>query len=147
MKDHTDKHNRSLKKKLVKSYAAWTRAPASEETEYTKQSNCHICGAKHDMDNCTFSKNTVEERSRTLAKKKLCYGCYIPITADPNARTFSNRRVYKICNQKHPTDLQGNVPKRRGGSNIVTTSSANPIENDNLAASSVPVATTLLRWT
>ena len=60
------------------------------------------------MDNCTvFNKQTVEERSRTLAKKKLCYGFYMPITADHNTRTCSNRRVCKICKQKHPTGLYG----------------------------------------
>ena len=51
----------------------------------------------------------------------------------------SDRRVCKICNQKHPTGLHAYVPKRRVRSNIATTSSANPIENDNLGASSVPV--------
>ena len=35
--------------------------------------------------------------------------------------------------------MHGYVPKRRDGSNIATTFSANPIENDNLGASSVPV--------
>ena len=39
LKDYTDKHDRSSKKKLMKSYAAQTPAPAKEETEYTKQSN------------------------------------------------------------------------------------------------------------
>ena len=77
------------------------------------------------MDNCTvFNKQTVEERSRTLAKKKLCYECYMPITADHSARTCSHRRVCKICNQKHLTGLHGYVPKRRGKSNIATTSSS-----------------------
>ena len=62
------------------------------------------------------------------------------ITADHNARTCSNKRICKICNQKHPTGLHGYVPKRRGGSKIsATTSVANPIENDNLGASRVPV--------
>ena len=88
LKDYTDKYDRSSKKRLMKSYAAQTPAPAKEETEYTKQSNRHICAGKHDMDNCTvFIKQTVEERSRMLAKRKLCYGCYMPMTADHNART------------------------------------------------------------
>ena len=139
LKDYPDKHDRSSKKRLMKSYAAQTLAPVKKETEYIKQSNCPTCGGKHDMDNCTVNKQTVEERNRTLAKKKLCYGCYMPITADHNARTCSNRRVCEICNQKHPTGLHVYVPKKRGGSNIATTSSANVEENDNLGASSVPV--------
>ena len=141
LKDNTDKHDKISKKRLMKSYAAQTPDPARDETEYTRQSNCHICSGKHDMDNCNiFNKQTVEKRSRTLAKKMLCYRCYMPINADHNARTCINRRICKMCNQKHPTGLHGYVPKRRGRSNIsATTSAANPIENDNLGASSVPV--------
>ena len=136
MKDYTDKHDMSSKKRLIKSYAAQTPAPGKEETEYTKQSNCHVCSGKHDMDNCTvFNKQTVEERGRKLAKKELCHGCYMTVPADHNARTCRNGRVCKICNQKHLTSLNGYVPK----SNIVTTSSANPIEIDNLGGNSVPV--------
>ena len=112
LKDYPDKHDRSSKKRLMKSYAAQTLAPVKKETEYIKQSNCPTCGGKHDMDNCTVNKQTVEERNRTLAKKKLCYGCYMPITADHNARTCSNRRVCEICNQKHPTGLHVYVPKK-----------------------------------
>ena len=36
LKDYTDKHDRSSKKRLIKSYAAQTPAPAKEETEYNK---------------------------------------------------------------------------------------------------------------
>ena len=36
LKDYTDKHNRSSKKRLVKSHATQTPNPAKEETEYTK---------------------------------------------------------------------------------------------------------------
>ena len=92
LKDYIDKHDRNLKKSFMKSYAAHTSNPAKEETEYTKQSNCHICGGTHNMGNCTiFNKQTVEERSRTLVKKKLYYGCYMPIIVDHNARTCSNK--------------------------------------------------------
>ena len=139
-KDYADKHDGSSKKRLMKSYAAQAPVPAKEETENTNQSNCQICGGRHDMDNCTvFNKQPVDERSTTLGKRNLCYGCYMPITADHNVRNCSNRRVCKICNQKHPTSLHGYVQKRRDGSNIATTSSANPIENDNLGGSSLPV--------
>ena len=124
----------------MKSCTAQTPNPPLKETEYTKQSNNHFCGGKHDMDNCTiFNKQTVEQRSKTLARKKLCYGCYMPITADDNARTYSNGRMCKICNQKQLTGLHEYAQKRRSRSNSATTSAANPIENDNLGASSIPV--------
>ena len=71
LKNYTDKHGRSSKKRLMKSYATQTPAPAKGETEYTKQSNCHICGGKHDIDNCSLLiKQTVEERIRALTKKE-----------------------------------------------------------------------------
>ena len=67
-KDYTDKHDKSSKKRLMKSYAAQTPDPAKKETEYTSQNKCHICSGKHDMGNCNiFNKQTVEERSRALA--------------------------------------------------------------------------------
>ena len=92
------------------------------------------------MDNCTvFNEQTVEGRSWTLTKKKLCYGCHMLITADHNATTCSNKRICKICNQKHLTGLHGFVPKRKGRNNSVTTSAAYPTENDNLGANSVLV--------
>ena len=72
------------------------------------------------MDNCTvFNKQTVEERSRTLTKKKLCYGCHMLITADHNATTCSNRRISKICNQKHLTGLHEFVPKEEAEITLV----------------------------
>ena len=43
LKDYTDKHDKSPKKRLKKSYAAQTPDPAKEETEYTSQNKCHIC--------------------------------------------------------------------------------------------------------
>ena len=93
------------------------------------------------MDSCTiFNKQTVEDRSRKLAKKKLCYGRYMPITADHNARSCINRRICKMYNQ---TGLHPCAPKRIGRNNSVTTSVANPIENDNLGASRMPVFSNL----
>ena len=93
------------------------------------------------MESCTiFNKQTVEDRIRKLAKKKLCYGRYMPITADYNARSCINRRICKMYNQ---TGLHPCAPKRISRSNRVTTSVANPIENDNLGASSIPVFSNL----
>lgn len=77
-KEYTDKHDSSSKKWLMKSYADQTSDPAKE--------------VKHDMDHCTiFNEQTVE---------KLCYECYMQITADHNARTCSNRKICKICDEK-----------------------------------------------
>ena len=56
----------------------------------------------------------MEETSKTLARKKLCYGCYTPIAADHNARTCKTRITCKICNQKHPTGLHVCISKKKG---------------------------------
>ena len=86
-KEYTDKHDSSSKKRLMKSYADQTSDPAKE--------------AKHDMDHCTiFNEQTVEDRSKALANEKLCYECYMQITADHNTRTCSNGKICKICDEK-----------------------------------------------
>ena len=45
------------------------------------QEKCILCCHKHDLDNCEeHIKKSIEERSKFLARKKLCYGCYKPIS-------------------------------------------------------------------
>ena len=80
-KDYIDKHKKNSKKRLMK-YTAQTPDLAKKETEYTKQSNYHICGGKHDMDNWTIFRKQTDEERRHWQKKKLCYGYYILITVD-----------------------------------------------------------------
>ena len=60
------------------------------------RSPCHMCKKNHDMDNCKkFLKLTVKERSRYLAKNKLCFGCYDPISNNHSAKTCSKRIICK----------------------------------------------------
>ena len=60
--------------RAVKTYATKTNIT---ETEEKGQSTCHKCKKNHDMDNCKkFLELRVNERSRYLAKNKLCFGCY-----------------------------------------------------------------------
>ena len=54
-----------------------------------------------------FIKKSIKDRSKFLAKNKLCYGCYMPISSDHNARSCKQRRVCTICKEKHPTGLHG----------------------------------------
>ena len=82
LKEYIDKNEKVNKKRHTKTYVTQTSEQAKEKKE------CQICGDGHDADDCSiFNGQTVEERSKTLARKKLCYGCYTPITADHNART------------------------------------------------------------
>ena len=99
----------------TKTYVIQTSEQGKERKDGSKLKECQICGDGHDADDCSiFNGQTVEERSKTLARKKLCYGCYTPITADHNARTCKTRRTCKICNQKHPTGLHGYISKKKG---------------------------------
>ena len=88
LKEYIDKNEKINKKRHTKTYVTQTSEQAKEKKDGSKLIECQICGDGHDADDCSiFNGQTVEERSKTLARKKLCYGCYTPITADHNART------------------------------------------------------------
>ena len=62
-----------------------------------------VCDENHDLDNCSlFKDQTLEERSKVLGKKKLCYGCYSQVSQEHNAKT---RKQRMICKQSYPTGL------------------------------------------
>ena len=72
-----------------------------------------MCGEKHDIEDCKYHlQQTLEERSKLIFKKKLCYGCFQEIKKDHNAKNCSKRRFYKVCNGEHPTTLHGYVRKK-----------------------------------
>ena len=48
-------------------------------------------------------KKSLEERSKIVFKKKLCYGCYIPISTYHNSRSCKQRKVCDTCDEKHQT--------------------------------------------
>ena len=81
-----------------------------------KKIKCPVCEEKHDLDNCKqFNNMSVDERSKILRGKRLCYGCYLPVSAEHTAKTCKKRRVCKICAMKHPTRLHGYVPRWKVG--------------------------------
>ena len=89
----------------VKTYA--TKTDITEEKKKC-QSPCHMCKKIHDMDNCKkFLELGVNERSRYLAKNKLCFGCYDPITSKHSAKTCTKRITFKECKNYHLTALHG----------------------------------------
>ena len=49
----------------------------------------------------------MEDRSKTLYKKKLCYGCLGNISKEHNTKSCANRRMCKVCSGCHPTVLNG----------------------------------------
>ena len=77
---------------------------------------CPVCEEKHDLDNCKqFNNMSVNERSKLSRRKRLCYGCYLPVSSEHTANTFKKRRVCKIFAMKHPTGLYGYVPRWKVG--------------------------------
>ena len=80
---------RSPLKKKVKSYASNTTDKVQEER--------------------------YDERSKMLRRKRLRYGCYLPVSAEHTAKTCKKRRVCRICAMKHPTGLHGYVPRWKVG--------------------------------
>ena len=58
-------------------------------------------------------KKSIEKRSKFLAQKKLCYGCYKPNLMSHYAKTCNDRRICQICKKNHPTGLHGYTPKQK----------------------------------
>ena len=86
------------------------------ESGISSGNGCPVCEGRHDLDNCRkFNDLTLEERSKILRKKKLCYGCYSPITSEHNAKSCKKRRKCQVCNLDHPTELHGYIHKKKGG--------------------------------
>ena len=93
----------------------------------TKLQDCIYCGkGMHDFDDCIeFTKIPVEERSKFIGQRRLCYGCYSPISFTHNAKTCTNRRICKVCTKKHPTSLHGFQLKPKRKEEQVSESPAN----------------------
>ena len=76
-----------------------------------------LCSHKYDLSNCQeYMKKSIEERSKFLARNKLCYGYYKPISMTYNIRTCNDRWICQICKEKHSTGLHiYTTPKQRSG--------------------------------
>ncbi len=68
----------------------WWRQDTKQTTSIS--SPCSLCSLPHDLDECTLNKS-VEERSISLKKKKLCYGYYAAISSTHTVRTCLFRRI------------------------------------------------------
>ena len=58
---------------------------AVEERTEELANGCQLCWKKHNLDSCPEYKKSVEERSKFLFQKKLCYESYTPISSEHNA--------------------------------------------------------------
>ena len=89
-------------KKIIKSYASNTADKVLEEKDDIKEIKCPVFEEKHDLDNCKqFGNMSVDKRGKMQRRKRLCYGCYLPVSAEHTAKTCQKKRVCKICGMKH----------------------------------------------
>ena len=73
----------------------------------------------------------MEDRSKTLYKKKLCYECLGNISKEHNAKSCANRRMCKVCSGRHPTVLHGlkiQKHKKKGNNEDTDTKENKPEE-------------------
>ena len=92
-----------------------------------KLENCQLCNRHHDLDECkVFSDMVVAERSKFLAKQKLCYGCYESISAKQTLRTCPKEEhvrsalgsillVYMVSSTKRRMGQQKAIPNINKG--------------------------------
>ena len=67
-----------------------------------------MCGKIQDFEQCkTYLTKSVDEKSKYLSMKKLCYGCLKPISKTHTARNCNQCRICKICNKKYSASLHG----------------------------------------
>ena len=73
-----------------------------------------MCAKNYGLEQCkTYLTKSVDERSKYLLTKKLCYGCLKPISKTHMARNFNQRRACKVYNEKYPTSLHGFKLKKK----------------------------------
>ena len=85
LKEYNESQEKGTRRKL-KSYFSHAAEPVKNERDVSSGNNCPE--GRHDLDNCRqFNDLTLEERSKTLRKKKFCYGCYSPVTSEHNAKS------------------------------------------------------------
>ena len=86
------------KHQSIHTYAITKDAADKREVTQAKTGTCPVCEKGHQdiEDYPTFLTQPVQDRSKTVFKKKLCYGCLPALSKDHNARKGSNRRSYKV---------------------------------------------------
>ena len=112
--DKGGNNKRRIKQYVGKTKVEKKRGDAKDGDRELKKVQCPVCDESQDRNDCSmFKDQTLEERSKILWKKKLCYGCYSPLSQDHNAKTCKQRRICKVCTQSHPTGLHGYLPKKK----------------------------------
>ena len=99
------------------------------EKENKKEASCQFCEGAHKLNEGEeIIKKTVEETSKLIGNKKLCYGCLEPMTKEHNAKSCKQRLSCKTSQNSHPTVLHGYTKKVRSDtSTSVKSDIKNPV--------------------
>ena len=86
---YVDRKEAPSKRRQLETYVA-----AAKEKSGKSKDVFYLCQNNHDLDKCQeYVNKSVEKRSKFLFQKKLCYGCYMPISTDHNSRSCKEGRV------------------------------------------------------
>ena len=121
-----DKRLKPHKPKQIQSYAI-KKTSGNKNKETLK---CPICEGQHGIEvRTTILEQAVEDRSKIIHKKRLCYGCLGGISKEHNAKSCSDRKQCKVCHDQQPTILLGTkieIKKSKRGTNEVAATTPTP---------------------
>ena len=79
-----------------------------------KSPDCIYCSEDHTLYRCNaFINQTLNPRIKSLARKRICYGCLQPMEDGHNAGSCKKRMSCITCKERDPTSLHGYVPKNK----------------------------------
>ena len=122
-------------KKRLSSYAV--KSKKHKKNDQQRKEISLVCGEGHLIDHCKeFMEKSPKERTKILAKGKLYFGCYQPMTENHNAKSCKQRLVCRLCFELHPTGMHdymkkktnedlGNAQLRESGTDTVKCASLN----------------------
>ena len=62
------------------------------------KARCSVCNDNHDIEKCEiFLKQTMEDRGKTLYRKRLCFKYLGNISKEHNPKDFVNRKRCRAC--------------------------------------------------
>ena len=98
-------------KKRVSSYAV--KSKKNQRDDQQKKEIFLVCGKVHLIDHCEeFMEKRQKERKEILAKGKLCFGCYQPMTEKHNAKSCKQRLVCRLCFELPPDGMHDYTKKK-----------------------------------
>ena len=134
VRQYEDKPLKPHRPKKIQSYAI--KETLGNKNKGTEK--CPICEGQHDTEECTtILEQAVEDRSKTIYKKRLCYGCLEEISKEHNAKSCSNRRQCKVCNGRHPTILHGIKIEKKKSKKGTDKVAATPKSQDEVKCTSI----------